>query len=138
MSGSENICNDRELGRIAEDIANHACNVLDSQDNITVTIIMLNHRPAASGLIPGVSAICRYVTGREMTTGPFKGYERKPSGQLEREIEYGLPKAPSGNYSSVSSVVTTMASAPVRASVAAVTSATDDDLMDFLMDDSNF
>jgi hypothetical protein len=133
------VCNDRELGRIAEDMANHACNVLSSQDNITVTIIMLSHRVGAAGGGGRAAAIGRYVSCGGSDSGSFKGYERKESGQ-ERDYSIGLPRAPSGNYSNIvtPAAVATIAPAHERAPGATQQSVQDDDLMDFLMDDSNF
>lgn len=112
------------LGKIGESLANHACNNLNSADNITVTIILLRH----SNGPPPQSSNRLYRPALEVPPT-----EEKISGDYSsRSVQAGRPL---GGREATSSGGVGSVAAEKRKIESGVS---DDDLMRFLMDDSNF
>ena len=115
------------LSRIADVMANHACKTLGSQDNITVQILYLKHDSAK---------------GRRSATGPVASeiFASSRPGPLPKSA-YGRP---SRGASKRGAVALAADPAPVSSTVSETPEPvqkqihTDDDLMDFLLDDKNF
>jgi serine/threonine protein phosphatase PrpC len=119
-----------ELGKIGEMLASHACNTLNSSDNITVTIILLQHnlnkrndRERGEGGEKMISPRARYTPTSQSfisssnSTSPIESSSRSNS----------VPPVnlPSGNGGLAEK-------RKIESKV------DDDDLMRFLLDDSNF
>ena len=118
---TESASDDRELHRVADYLANYACNELNSMDNITVVIIMLAHRPDSKG-----SVKTRHTYGAataeaapEISSSMHQEYSRSRSSRSPSPLPPSNVVAPTLSSASGGSMA-------------------DDDLMDFLMDDSNF
>lgn len=131
-AATESVCHDRELGRIADLMANHACHVLNSQDNITVTIVVLAHRPLLAG-----GSKCASRTGSASGGNPGYGHSTSSGGLSARGseidvIDYG------SRVSSSHQPVAVPASSSSAHQCSSSSAQGEDDLMDFLLDDSNF
>jgi hypothetical protein len=121
------------LGKIGEALANHACHALHSADNITVTIILLRH---SSSPLPTAVATAHNPNPRRSSrlmdsASASLPSEDKPS--ATRSTAKGLP-APRVTNSSGSGQSASGAAEKRKLE----TGVSEDDLMRFLMDDSNF
>jgi hypothetical protein len=119
------------LGKIGESLANHASNSLNSADNITVTIVLLRHSSAPLAAAATSSRRPSYRSGDSLS-------EEKSS------VSYSSrSSAVSGTQKAISPRDSASHAAAPHPSGAAEKRKTesgvsDDDLMRFLMDDSNF
>lgn len=116
------------LGKIGESLANHACNNLNSADNITVTIILLRH----SNGPPPASAQRLYRPALDIPPSEQKISTNHSTRSMNSRIsnENVVNRSAESGSSSVGSIA-----AEKRKIESGVS---DDDLMRFLMDDSNF
>lgn len=156
------------LGKIGESLANHACNVLNSADNITVTIILLRHSATSSisrrnsnPTLVSTSAISYLSSQTTATTtpqiSPFNQNNDSVFELISTNNNSSINKSNnpySSNYRDRTTTSTTTTSTASLSSTSATSSqrnenitnekrkneseVSEDDLMRFLLDDSNF
>jgi hypothetical protein len=119
------------LGKIGEALANHACHALHSADNITVTIILLRHSSSPLPTAVATAQAPRRSSRLMDSASASLPSEDKPS--ATRSTAKGLP-APRVTNSSGSGQSASGAAEKRKLE----TGVSEDDLMRFLMDDSNF
>jgi hypothetical protein len=128
------------LGKIGESLANHASNYLNSADNITVTIILLHHSSAPFVPAPSTSSSLSrpsYRSGSSLSSEE-KPFASSSSGSTSAYSSRSSPRETSNNATAAAVPVPYGSGSGAAEKRKTESAVSEDDLMRFLMDDSNF